>query len=226
MQGESIDLCIPSSLAIEEDKWASWFNKTEQLQFTGHGVFPNTRDKQAIILKDCAKTDRIVLLVCRKDNQKAIGVISLQNIDQRIKQAEIAIMIGEQTELPLASLSSLEAMALISAHGMDQLGLNRIWAGQVYPGLAGWNKLLEVIGYKAEGIHRQAFLRGHQYSDLVHIALNYEDYCKIVDKRGLLWPGIKEIKRVLRKQPARSFSDKLNTQIDSLADEHFTYLFD
>ena len=31
LEGELIDLCIPSVTAINEDEWAGWFNNIEQL---------------------------------------------------------------------------------------------------------------------------------------------------------------------------------------------------
>jgi len=226
IKGETIDLCIPSARAITNDRWFAWFNETDSLQHTGHGIFPNTPEQQANILKACTNKDRLVLLVCRKDDQRAIGVVSLQQIDLSFRKAEIAIMIGEPEGLPMASLSSLEAMALLTEHGMQQMGLQRIHAGQVYPGLSGWNKLLELIGYKTEGISRSAFRRGHNYSDLAMISIIIDDFKKIVSHREQLWPSSQVIKNLIRKQPRSSFAAKLDSAQKKLENEHFAFLFE
>ena len=225
IQGETIDLCIPSALAIAEDGWHSWFNSTHSLSFTGHGIFPNTAEQQHAILKDCTKSDRLVLLICRKDDQRAIGVVSLQHIDMSFRKAEIAIMIGAPERLPMASLSSLEAMALITAHGIQEMGLHRIQAGQVYPGLAGWNKLLELIGYKAEGFFKEGFRRGHSFSDVVSIAIVHSDFERLLVYREQLWPGVSTIKQLLRIQPKISYAAKLFEAHNDLQNEHFSFLY-
>ena len=50
LEGELVDLCIPSLTAIYEDGWAEWFNNIEQLQATRHGIYPNYRSSQHQIL--------------------------------------------------------------------------------------------------------------------------------------------------------------------------------
>jgi RimJ/RimL family protein N-acetyltransferase len=226
LEGETVDLCIPSEEAILLDGWADWFNNIPSLQNTVHGIFPNHIKDQLAVLELSSQKNKIVLLVCRKKDHHAIGVISLQNIDLALRQAEIAIMIGRPEKITLPSISALEAMALISEHGMKEVGLHKIHAGQAYPGLEGWNKLLEVIGYRVDGISRSAFRRGHLYSDVLLISLLHDDYKRLIDHRGIYWPSIKHIMEVLRKQPKTSFAEKLDNSISTISNEHFKYLFE
>jgi len=167
LAGELVDLCIPSELAIERDGWADWFNNIKRLGNTGHGIFPNYEATQREILAGLRQNERLVLLICNKENGRAFGVISLQDIDFVRRQAEIAMNIGNPSLNPLPRYASVEAMALITQHGFETMGLERIHAGQAYPSLKSWNRALELIGYRTEGLTRGTFRRGHEQSDTV-----------------------------------------------------------
>jgi RimJ/RimL family protein N-acetyltransferase len=232
IEGELINLCIPNEEAIELDGWADWFNNLGNLKNTRHGIFPNTTQNQKKILKEIQNQlkeiqnqQKLALLVCEKKNNQAFGIVSLQSIDFSNKSAEIAINIGNPGLSSMPSMASLEAMALISEHGFELLGLQRIYAGQAYPNLLGWNKLLEIIGFKAEGITRNSFKRGHDVSDTVLIACNYEDYLVLRDMRGSLWGDISLIKKALRNQPKQSFTQKINESLLEIEKEHFEYIY-
>lgn len=128
LEGELIDLCIPSVTAINEDGWAEWFNDIDQLQASRHGVFPNYKSSQHKILESlCNDRSRIVLLICQKISQKAFGVVSLQNINLQSRSAEIVINASSKGKGSAHPLSTLEAMALITQHGFEQLGLDRVY---------------------------------------------------------------------------------------------------
>jgi RimJ/RimL family protein N-acetyltransferase len=226
IKGELINLCIPNSSAIENDGWHTWFNKISDLQNTNHGIFPNTKENQELFLKNLDKKESIVLLICRKNDNSAVGVVSLQYLDLTFRQAMFAINIGAPERLIIPGLSALEAVALISEHGFKELGLNRIYGGQAYPGGKSWNKLLEIIGYQVDGIERKAMRRGNKYFDKLEISLLYEDYLKLVDRRGGLWPSVVEIKKLLKKQPSISFAEKLEKEMFETKKKHFKYLFE
>ena len=177
IQGNSVDLCVPNLRAIEDDGWTDWLNNIAQLQATQHGLFPNHRSTQEDFLTSLANDrSKIVLMICEKKSNTAIGVISLQNISFQSKSAEIALSASKSNSKYKNPFSPLEAMALITQHGFDELGLNRIYAGQAYPNLRSWNKMLELIGFRSEGILRDAFVRGHKVGDIVSISCLYKNF--------------------------------------------------
>ena len=226
IEGQLVNLCIPNISAIENDGWHTWFNKIADLQHTSHGIFPNTRENQELFLKNLDKKQNIVLLVCDKSDSSAVGVVSLNDIDLTFRQALFAINIGAPEKLAIPGLAALEAVAMISEHGFKELGLNRIYGGQSYPGLKSWNKLLEIIGYQVDGIERKAIRRGNNYYDKLEISLLYEDYLKLVKHRGGLWPSVAEVHKILKKQPSISFAEKLDNEMFQAKKEHFKYLFE
>ncbi len=225
IEGELVNLCIPSEEAIEIDGWVDWFNDIKNLSSTGHGLFPNYRQNQMKLLDEVRSREKIVLLICEKKYNIAFGVVSLQKIDLIAKTAEIAINIGKAEVANMPSFSALEAMALITEHGFSVMGLDRIFAGQAYPNLIGWNKLLELIGFKTEGIARKSFKRGHAVCDTVLIACVYQDFVKLTALRGSLWGGVQAIKKCLRSQPTQSYAQKIDELMTALESEHFAYIF-
>lgn len=224
IEGELVNLCIPSAEAIELDGWADWFNNNSQLENTSHGVFPNFPESQLKVLEGIRDRDKLVLLVCEKSINRAFGVVSLQSVNLVTKSAEIAINIGNPEASVMPSFAALEAMALISDHGFSIMGLDRICGGQAYPSLLGWNKLLEVIGFKVEGVTRGSFKRGHEVLDTVLIACVYGDYLRIKRIRGSLWGSLSEIRKALKLLPTKSYAQKVSEMLTELAEEHFKYI--
>lgn len=227
ISGELLDLCTPNEYAIQEDEWTEWFNDTQNLDATSHGVFPNHVLSQYERLANLAKDKtQIVLLVCDKKHNKAIGVISLQNIDLMQRSCEVALNIGRKNKKLLDPLAPLEAMSLITEHAFKYLGVIRVYAGQAYPLLKNWNKALELIGYKAEGFNYSSFVKGRKVHDVVLIACNYKDFQKLNELRGSLWGSHKIIKKLISKQPKKGFADVLHKNIKSLEEDHFKFLND
>ncbi len=225
INGELLDLCIPNEKAILEDGWTDWFNDIPNLDATSHGVFPNHVSSQFARLANLAEDNsQIVLLICDKKNNTAVGVISLQNIDLMQRSCEVALNIGRINKKLLDPLAPLEAMALISEHAFKQLGLLRVHAGQVYPLLKNWNRALELIGYKTEGFNYSSFIKGNKVNDVALIACHYKDFKKLNEIRGSLWGSKKIIKKLITKQPKKGFADLLHKNIKSLTDDHFKFL--
>ena len=128
IKGETIDLCVPSEKAIE-DGWYSWFNDPGTTQYLLHGYFPNTVEKQREFLQRALEdTDRLVLLVKPKQESKVTGVVSLSSIDLFRRTTEIALVMEFRPRK--SNVHALEAMARITEHGFETLGLEVIYGGQ------------------------------------------------------------------------------------------------
>ena len=67
--------------------------------------------------------------------------------------------------------------------------------------------------------------RGNNYYDKLEISILYEDYLKLVNHRGGLWPSSAEVKKLLKKQPSMSFAEKLEKEMFQIKKNHFKYLF-
>lgn len=228
IEGENITLCIPNDYAINNDGWAQWFNDIQSMQATEHAVFPNYVLSQRERLNNlAADSSKIVLLICDQQAEHAYGVLSLQNIDMRSRIAEVAITMSKKARTELNRFASLEAMGRISQHGIDELGLRKVIAGQAAHLLVKWNKYMELIGFETEGVLRASFVRGHTIADSFSIALHREKLETLQAKRsGSIWPGNEEISRLLKIQPALSHAEKVSQTLQELASQHFSYLYD
>lgn len=204
LEGELIDLCVPSETAIA-DGWADWFNDAATTRFLGHGMFPNTPEKQAEFLRGLGGT-RMALMICDKPGETLWGTISLSSIDWIGRSAQIALVLPAGGRRP--PLAALEAMARMTGHAFETLGLERVWAGQAYPGLAKWNQRLELLGYRTEGVLRRGFAKGRQASDTVMISVLHDDYARLKANGGY-WRGAEAMDAAVRRLPQRSLADRI-----------------
>jgi RimJ/RimL family protein N-acetyltransferase len=220
--GETIDLVVPTIEHVESSSWADWFNSQQTNRYTNHAIFPNTVEYQRDFFLSLRDSGRLALMVTSKGNDEPIGTVSLSGIDFRKRLATIAIVMDTESEVPKSTFASLEAMAALTQHTFDVLGLERVQAGQVYPALAKWNQLLEILGYRSEGFRRAAFSRGHDVSDEVTLACLYPHYRRIVESRGgSLWPGSTEALALIRALPRKPFAELLDESYRSIEAEYF-----
>jgi RimJ/RimL family protein N-acetyltransferase len=232
--GETIDLCVPSIVAVERDGWSDWFNDSETTTSLDQGIWPITLEQQRDFYHSlAADRSRLVLLICGKPGQnapaRARGVVSLSHINLQRRSAEIALVLPNRGERPakgaLPPLRGLEAMALLTQHGFERLGLERIGAGQVFPFQRGFNRKLELLGYRTEGVLRHAFAKGRKHYDVFKIGCLYERYARIAELRGgRLWPGNAAMHDLIKALPKASFGDLVKENLDGLEQRYFDSL--
>lgn len=221
--GENINLVIPTKEHVENSSWTDWFNSQQTTAHTTHGIFLNSFENQLKFFESLSSGDRLVLLIENpKFPMEPFGVISLSSIDLRKQTAAIAIIMDTETSVPHSPLSSLEAMAAMTSHGFENIGLRRIDAGQVFPALEKWNRLLELVGYRTEGFKRQAFRRGHQIQDEVVMGAIYEDFLAFKSKRNnKFWPGNNSITSEISSLPKTGFASVLHKTISQEQEKYF-----
>lgn len=204
--GETIDLCIPTREFARDSDWYSWVNDRKINKYLYQGLFPNTREKQLEFFES-QKDSRIILIVSNRKDY--LGIISLSNIDLVTKKASVAIVINPEIDFFNSPIIAMEALARITEHGFTAMALNRISAGQ-HIKLAGWQKRMELLGYRVEGINRDEFVRGRDVADAMSVAATYVDYLKIIDQRGKYWDSADKMKKRIESLPKNGFVDKLS----------------
>lgn len=220
--GETIDLIVPTKVLAETSNWYSWFNSQSNTKYTDHGVFPNTPENQVSFFNSLSDGTRFALLLRLKNHSEPSGIVSLSNIDFRKRSASLAIVTDTEAKPSIPPFASMEAIAAVTDHGFNVMGLRRIESGQVYPALSKWNQMLEIFGYRTEGFRRKAHARGQSISDVVLLACLYENYEKISSQRGdNFWPGAREISLLVRNLPKESYAEKLDSMIKELENQYF-----
>lgn len=205
IEGETIDLCIPTLEFAEKSDWYKWFNHPHTTMYLNHGIFPNTREKQVEFFKK-AMEERLLLIIANKQGH-AIGSTSLLNIDYKTRTAESGTVIGNFIgENPL---EALEAVARVTEHAFLKMGLKRIIAGQ-HIRLIPWSHRMSVIGYRLEGIFKNGFVKGNEVVDAIRIAAHFEDYQRIASVRGgSLWDSQDKMLQRVRSLPKQPIHKKL-----------------
>lgn len=216
IQGETIDLALPSERAIESDGWHLWLNDPDVNKYTGHGQIPNTIEKQRTFLTDLLRpeSDRFALLIIPKGDDRAIGVVSLSSINREHRRAETAMIIGSRNRQGSAIFHGLEAKARIVEHAFEKIGLERI-SGYQIKDLAEWQRFQVLFGFRPEGLLRQYQRAGRRSCDTVVTACTIEDYEKVLAERGCYWPGKARLLELMRTVPKRSIVGDVEAAIES-----------
>ena len=174
LKGKTIDLTIPKESDLEI--WFSWFNDHKITNFLEQGRFPNTKKKQIEFLESSELTGRIILMIKNK-SEKLLGVISLSSINNIRRTCEVAYVCPEKCEK--APFAPVEALALISEHAIERLGIEQIYAGHAWPGLDKWFLKTEVLGYRIEGFHFNGFRHGTKVSHSIRTCLSSKRFEKL-----------------------------------------------
>ena len=171
--GEIIYLRTIESSDLNEH-YQQWFNDEEVCQFNSHHRFPSYLDNLNEYYTAVIKTkNNLVLAIVDKANDTHLGNIALQNINYIDRSAELAIIIGEKEYWKKGV--GVEACRLIIAHGFKALNLHRIYCGTSQAN-SGMQKLAQKLGFKEEGVQREALYKNGKYEDTVQYGLLAYDY--------------------------------------------------
>lgn len=222
IKGELIDLCLPNEEFALKSSWYRWFNNTKTTRFLEQGIFPNTPEMQLEFFNSLKNQNRLSLII--SDRKNYLGTISLSSINLYKRTAEIALLFGEDSKEDNSDLFALESMALLTTHGFEKIGLKRISAGQ-HIKLIKWQRKLELLGYRLDGIRKLGFLKANEEADGVSISIVYSDYNKILINRQKLWDNAQEMRRRISNMPNIAFVTKMQEFLDIQGDDYYNRVF-
>ena len=154
---------------LQKEDAGSLFNHANDLDIARYTLLPHpytlktALDFINITKKNREKKKAFEFGIELMETEKIIGMISLMNIDEKNKNAEIGYWLGKKY---WGKGIMREAVKLILQFGFKKLKLERIYAKVLHPNVAS-AKLLEKSGLRYEGRLRRATLRrGRWYDDL------------------------------------------------------------
>lgn len=106
----------------------------------------------------------LMIDICLGEEWLPVGDLGFGTIDWRARSAEFGIVIGEKSYWDQGYGS--EAICLLLDHGFGTLNLNRI-SLRVYATNARARRAYQKIGFREEGILRQAEFRDGRYLDVI-----------------------------------------------------------
>ena len=210
IEGEVVDLCVPSEDPWVLEQWYKWFNNQETTKYLEQGIFPNTLNNQKEYLKSAVHSkDRIILLIKPKKGDYFVGVTSLSYIDLSQRQCHFSMVIGKHDGSPDSMFYAMETKCRMTEHAFENVGIERINSGQVID-LIRWQRWQILFGYQIEGIMRKHFRRGNKVYDVMISSCLIEDYMEVKRIRnGLLWPGKSKMFELVKLLPKESMIDKM-----------------
>ncbi|EFU38861.1 putative acetyltransferase [Paenibacillus vortex V453] len=117
--------------------------------------------------------DTVLLLIALSDNDQVIGDVALQDIDHINRNANIRIAI-ESVE-HLGKGYGPEAIRLLLEYAFGLLNLHRIEL-QVFDYNERAIKAYEKVGFKREGVQRDALYYNHRYHDSIMMSILEDEY--------------------------------------------------
>ena len=162
---ETDTLCLkPLSLNELNGNYVNWLNDPVVCRYNSHGDILYTKEMAADFINTVTSDKtKEVYAVYLKENNLHIGNISLQKIDLKNKNAEIAFLFGEK-ECWGQGFAKQSAKLLLK-RAFEDLKLHRIYFGTHIENIA-MQKLGEGLGFKKEGVLRQAQFKNGKFNDI------------------------------------------------------------
>ncbi len=113
-------------------------------------------------------TDQLVLGIAVKEDGRLIGVGGLHQLTDPARQAELGLFIGGPEEWGKGY--GTETTRLLCVHGFEALRLNRIWL-HVFADNERGLRAYARVGFRREGVLRQAAVREGEYLDVVTMSI-------------------------------------------------------
>lgn len=156
--------------------YEQWLNDPLVCRFNSHHRFPNYEENMRVYFQEIINDRRhLVLAIIDRATESHIGNVALHNIDQLNQTAEFAILIGNKTSWGKGI--GFEAGQLIIHHGFGALNLYRVYCGTSQANIP-MQRLAKKMGFKKEGVSRQAFYKDGQRNDILLYGLLRDEYEK------------------------------------------------
>ncbi len=153
------------------EDYLRWLNDPDVLRYRGRKVYPSTMDDLIAYLDSIPARGDLVLAICERESGRHVGNIALNSILWAHRSAELSIMLGARDVWGKGYAK--EAIALLTRHGFDAMGLHRLWAESANPA---FNAVVEGLGWVREGAKREAFLLDGAFVDYACWSLLEADF--------------------------------------------------
>ncbi len=120
--------------------------------------------------------NKIIWTIAEVKTNKCVGHVGFYDIDYRIRSAEFAIMIGEKSEWGKGLGKGCTRRVI--EFGFMELNLNRIFL-YVVESNARAIQLYHSMGFRDEGLLRQAQFRAGRYVDLLLMSMLNEEFKRL-----------------------------------------------
>ncbi|MGU3473316.1 GNAT family N-acetyltransferase [Paenibacillus sp. D51F] len=179
LEGESVYLRPVE--AWDADWYYAGLYQSETRMLTGTQKH-YTREQIADYLHGKEKdASSVLLLIALRDTDELIGDIAIQDIDRNNRNAGIRIALNDKSHQGKGYGS--EAMRLMLDYGFGILNLHRIELN-VFAFNDRAAHVYEKLGFKREGVQREALYYDHAYHDSILMAILEDEYRQLHLKKS------------------------------------------
>lgn len=213
LAGETVIIRAVGSKDFEQ--WAEWFSDSRVTKFLDQGIFPIGALDQERWYRDQVEKGRFLGMVEEREGGKLLGVCSISAINWQHKSGQVSVVCpGKSSE---SDFPGLEARALLTQHAINTMNLDRLWAGQAYPGNLRWTTAQAILGWLPEGLRLNSFLSGPIVSDVVTTSALRQTVLELIEKRnGSLWPGQVAVRKLLLSDDLKDVENQIEWLAESL----------
>lgn len=156
-----------------------WENDVELRKLIGE-VAPMSRTEVEKWYKDLlADQDRVWFAIVLKKRNRVIGEAGLLRMDRPTRSTDMTIIIGERDAWGKGY--GKEVGHLLLSYAFEHLGFHRVSIGVV-----GFNKnalkFWKSLGFRKEGVERDAHFYDNKYSDGIMMSILEDEYRKSMEK--------------------------------------------
>lgn len=118
--------------------------------------------------------NRAVRCAIVNDEDNILGIVSLTNVDFINQSAELSVMIGEDGDRN-KGIGSFAVRTMVE-HGFYNMNLHRIYLTALENNKRACH-VYEKVGFKKEGLLRDATFKNGVYMNMYHYSIIREEYC-------------------------------------------------
>lgn len=141
--------------------YLQWLNDPDVLRYRAPKAFPTTAAQLRSWIASLPDRGDLVLAIRLRRGDRHVGNIALNTIQWTHRCAELSILLGAKDVWGRGL--GREAIGLLTDHAFTAMGLNRVWAESPNPA---FNGSVERLGWKKEGVKREAILVDGAQADL------------------------------------------------------------
>ena len=177
------DLCYLRALKESDldGPYLSWLNDFEVTRYLEVGRTPSTPETLRAFFDDLQKSsDRILLAICDKSDNRHIGNISLRGIHPVHRRADLGIVIGDKDTWGKGY--GTEATFLMVDFGFRRWNLHSIYLGVLTSNKAAI-RAYEKCGFSIDGTDREAWWADGEFHDVHRMSiLAREHFARLNEK--------------------------------------------
>jgi diamine N-acetyltransferase len=186
IRGEKVYL-RPSERA-DLDDFVRWFNDADTMRYLAMrapmGRAAEERWFEAMLERQGKRDYHFV--ICLLDDGRAIGTVSLHQVDEESGSAAFGIAIGEKAEWDKGY--GTDVLNAIADFGFGELRLERLWL-DVYAAHLRAIRSYEKAGFSHEGSMRRALFKRGDFSDVLRMSLLRDEWLALPRRQDVAVGG-------------------------------------